>query len=247
MKRNINIFAQQLVGKAFAVGPEIPLKNIKNTFRLTHMKKVLFPLLAVVVMTTGCNQNKNASGNEAATPSDSTTTSSTTISEGMIAYVNIDTLVSKYNFYKDLQAEYESKAKKADDELNSKGRSLQNDVQDFQNKIDKGLVTRSEAATMQENLEKKQQDFLSHRDKVMSEQAEEEQVMLNKIHYNITEYLKKFNEGYRFKVILSTSAGGPILNADPELDITNIVLEGLNKEYVPEKATADSDKAEEKK
>lgn len=247
MKRNINIFAQQSVGKAFAVGPEIPLKNIKNTFRLTHMKKVLFPLLAVVVMTTGCNQNKNASGNEAATPSDSTTTSSTTISEGMIAYVNIDTLVSKYNFYKDLQAEYESKAKKADDELNSKGRSLQNDVQDFQNKIDKGLVTRSEAATMQENLEKKQQDFLSHRDKVMSELAEEEQVMLNKIHYNITEYLKKFNEGYRFKVILSTSAGGPILNADPELDITNIVLEGLNKEYVPEKATADSDKSEEKK
>ena len=60
MKRNINIFAQQSVGKAFAVGPEIPLKNIKNTFRLTHMKKVLFPLLAVVVMTTGCNQNKNA-------------------------------------------------------------------------------------------------------------------------------------------------------------------------------------------
>ena len=53
------------------------------------MKKVLFPLLAVVVMTTGCNQNKNASGNEAATPSDSTTTSSTTISEGMIAYVKI--------------------------------------------------------------------------------------------------------------------------------------------------------------
>ena len=51
----------------------------------------------------------------------------------------------------------------------------------FQNKIDKGLVTRSEAATMQENLEKKQQDFLSHRDKVMSELAEEEQVMLNKI------------------------------------------------------------------
>ena len=125
----------------------------------------------------------------------------------MIAYVNIDTLVSKYNFYKDLQAEYESKAKKADDELSSKGRSLQNDVQDFQNKIDKGLVTRSEAATMQENLEKKQQDFLSHRDKVMSELAEEEQVMLNKIHYNITEYLKKFNEGYRFKRAISEYVG----------------------------------------
>ena len=212
------------------------------------MKKVLFPLLAVVIMATGCNQNKNASGNEAAPAPDSTSTSSnSTITEGMIAYVNIDTLVSKYNFYKDLQAEYEAKAKKADNELSSKGRSLQNDVQDFQNKIDKGLVTRSEAVTMQENLEKKQQDFLTHRDKVMNELAEEEQVMLNKIHYNITEYLKEFNKDHRFKVILSTSAGGPILNADPELDITNVVLEGLNSQYVPEKAAADSDKEAEKK
>lgn len=206
------------------------------------MKKILLPLLATVLMVTGCNQDKATSGNKATATSDSTSTnSSATITEGMIAYVNIDTLVSQYNLYKDLQAEYESKAKKADDELSSKGRSLQNDVQDFQNKIDKGLVTRSEAATMQENLEKKQQDFLTHRDKVMSELAEEEQVMLNKIHYNITEYLKEFNKDYRFKVILSTSAGGPILNADPELDITNVVLEGLNKQYVPEKAAADSD------
>lgn len=206
------------------------------------MKKILFPLLAVVLMVSGCNQDKAASGNETASTSDSTSTNSSTITEGMIAYVNIDTLVSKYNLYKDLQAEYETKAKKADDELSSKGRSLQNDVQDFQNKIDKGLVTRSEAATMQENLEKKQQDFLTHRDKVMSELAEEEQVMLNKIHYNITEYLKEFNKDYRFKVILSTAAGGPILNADPELDITEVVLEGLNNQYVPEKATTDSSK-----
>ena len=142
------------------------------------MKKILFPLLAVVLMVSGCNQDKAASGNETASTSDSTSTNSSTITEGMIAYVNIDTLVSKYNLYKDLQAEYEPNAKKADDELSSKGRSLQNDVQDFQNKIDKGLVTRSEAATMQENLEKKQQDFLTHRDKVMSELAEEEQVQL---------------------------------------------------------------------
>ncbi len=60
--------------------------------------------------------------------------------------------------------------------------------------------------TMQENLEKKQQSFVQHRDKVMNELAEQEQVMLNKIHYNITEYLKEFNSDYRFKIILSTTS-----------------------------------------
>lgn len=38
--------------------------------------------------------------------------------------------------------------------------------------------------------------------------------MLNKIHYNITEYLKEFNSDYRFKIILSTTSGGPVMNAD---------------------------------
>lgn len=49
----------------------------------------------------------------------------------------------------------------------------------------------------------------------MNELAEQEQVMLNKIHYNITEYLKEFNSDYRFKIILSTTSGGPVMNADP--------------------------------
>ena len=91
--------------------------------------------------------------------------------------------------------------------------------------------------TMQENLEKKQQSFVQHRDKVMNELAEQEQVMLNKIHYNITEYLKEFNSDYRFKIILSTTSGGPVMNADPSLDITQIVLEGLNKKYAAEGTT----------
>ena len=90
---------------------------------------------------------------------------------------------------------------------------------------------------MQENLEKKQQSFVQHRDKVMNELAEQEQVMLNKIHYNITEYLKEFNSDYRFKIILSTTSGGPVMNADPSLDITQIVLEELNKKYAAEGKT----------
>ena len=158
-------------------------------------------------------------------------------SSGTIAYFNVDSLISKYDMYLDLRAEYEAKAKKADAELTSKGRSLESDLKDYQNKIDKGLVTRSEAMTMQENLEKKQQSFVQHRDKVMNELAEQEQVMLNKIHYNITEYLKEFNSDYRFKIILSTTSGGPVMNADPSLDITQIVLEGLNKKYAAEGKT----------
>ena len=80
-----------------------------------------------------------------------------------------------------------------------------------------------------------ERDVLYHRDQVMSELAEEEQVMLNRIHYSITEYLKEFNSDYRYKMILSSSTTGPVLNADPSLDLTQIILEGLNKKYAAEK------------
>ena len=105
-------------------------------------------------------------------------------------------------------------------------------MRDYQDKIQKGLVTRSQAQSIEENLNKKQQSFMQHRDQVMSELAEEEQVMLNRIHYSITEYLKEFNSDYRYKMILSSST---VLNADPSLDLTQIILEGLNKKYATEK------------
>ena len=196
------------------------------------MKKILLILAAVALTTVGCNKNQAPAGGET-----KESDAAAAASSGTIAYFNVDSLISKYDMYLDLRAEYEAKAKKADAELTSKGRSLESDLKDYQNKIDKGLVTRSEAMTMQENLEKKQQSFVQHRDKVMNELAEQEQVMLNKIHYNITEYLKEFNSDYRFKIILSTTSGGPVMNADPSLDITQIVLEGLNKKYAAEGKT----------
>lgn len=59
--------------------------------------------------------------------------------------------------------------------------------------------------------------------------------MLNQIHYSITEYLKEFNKDHQYGIILSTTTSGPIFNADPKLDITTVLLEGLNKKYASEK------------
>ena len=159
----------------------------------------------------------------------------TTAASASVAYFNIDSLISKYDMYTDLRSAYEEKAKKADAELTSKGRALERGVRDYQEKVQNGLVTRAQAQGLEENLNRQQQAFVQHRDQVMGEMAEEEQVLLNQIHFSITEYLKEFNKDYRYSVILSTSTGGPIYNADPKLDITTVLLEGLNKKYAVDK------------
>jgi outer membrane protein len=182
----------------------------------------------------------------AACKNNSTTTTDGTASQGApkvetvydIAYVSMDSLVANYTRYIDLSGAFEAKATKAQSDLEAKARRLQNEVLDFQEKVQKGLVTRSQAADLQASLEKKSNDFETQRQQKVAELGEEEQVMNNQIVYAISEYIKKFNADYKYKMILSTSGGAPILHADPALNITSVVLAGLNAEYAAEQAAA---------
>ena len=47
----------------------------------------------------------------------------------------------------------------------------------------------------------------------------------------ITNFLKRYNEIYKFDYILTYKMAGDILIANDTLDITNDVLKTLNKEY----------------
>lgn len=134
-------------------------------------------------------------------------------------------------------AEYQAEEAKVDKDLTARGRKLEKDMMDAQEKVQKGLVTRSQAAQLEEDLNKKQQAFITSRDQALNELAEKQQVMLNNIQYAILEYLKVYNADLRYKMILSTTGSAPVLSADPALDITAEVLEGLNKKYAADKAS----------
>lgn len=155
-----------------------------------------------------------------------------------IAYVNMDSLINNYARYMDLSGEFEAKATKVQNDLESKARRLQNEIMDFQEKVQKGLVTRAQAAQLQEQLEKKSNDFETQRQNQVGVLSEEEQVLTNQVIYAVTEYIKKFNADYTYKMILSSSGNVPVLHADPGMNITKVVLEGLNAEYAAEQAAA---------
>ncbi len=194
------------------------------------MKNILLVMAMAAAFAVGC-KNHGKVGAVAGNGADSVKTHAVS---NTVAYVNMDSLLSGYKMYTDLRAEYEVKARKAQSTLEAAGKGLENALADYQNKVEKGLVTRSQAAEMEQDLNTRQQNWVQQRDKLFNELSEEEQVMLNKIHYSIVEYLAEFNKDYRYGMIISTSSAGPILNADPALDITTVVLEGLNSRYVPE-------------
>lgn len=151
------------------------------------------------------------------------------------AWVNMDTLMNNYDMYFDMKRELEESGKKKEADLNAKSRSFEKEAYDFQDKVQKGLLTRSEAQQLQTNLAAKEQQLYQLRDEMRMQLAEEEQVKLRLIHNSITEYLKEYNADKGYHLILSNTFGGPLLYGNPANDITKDVLEGLNKKYAASK------------
>lgn len=164
-------------------------------------------------------------------PSEQRSDTTMTIADVPIVYINIDTLLNNYDYYQDLRMEMEDKQAELEAQLGSKSKRYEQNAQDYQNKVNKGLVTRREAAELEQSLMQEQQDLLQLRDELSMQLAEEEQVRNRRLIDNIMEYLKEYNKDYNYKFIFSNSFGDNMLFASDSLNITYSVLEGINKRY----------------
>ena len=166
-----------------------------------------------------------------------TTASGTTYSApaGGIAYVNIDSVIFKFDMFFDKRNDLMTKQKSAEAELNSKGTQFEKGSKDYQEKVTKGLITRATAAQMEQSLGQQQQELVALRDKLQSNLMEEEQVMNRQIMEYITTFLQDNKADYNYQFILGKSFGSVVLYSDAGLDISPKVIEGLNKKYKAEK------------
>lgn len=158
---------------------------------------------------------------------------STAVSKGDIVYINLDTLVNQFDMYNDLRSELQGKFSAIENDLNKQGRALQNDIQSFQEKMQKGLLTRSQAESMNNDLAQRDQDLRNLTIQKQNEIQEEESVMYNKVMDAITTYVAKYNQEKQYSLILTTTAATTtVINGSEALDITQEILEGLNSEYI---------------
>ncbi len=173
-------------------------------------------------------------GNKESSLAAVTVSSDDTVSAGggAIVYVNIDTLMAHYDMSVDLQNQLQKKQQDSESKLNARGQKWQNKVNEFQNNMQRGLVTRSEAQKIQTQLEQEQQEILKMRDDLAGSLMEEQQVSTRKIIYSIVDFLNAYSKQHHYRYVLSsTTVGGAILYGDEQLDITQQVLEGLNEQY----------------
>ena len=117
-----------------------------------------------------------------------------------VSYTHLDVykrqLLNNYDMYFDIQKDMEAKGRKMEAELNAKSSAFEKQMIDFQEKVQKGLVTRSQAQTMQQELAEKEQQLYQYRDELRMQFAEEEQVMLRRIHQSIYDYQMCIRDRY---------------------------------------------------
>lgn len=159
----------------------------------------------------------------------------TEVSEGNmpLAYLNVDSLLANYTFAQEAQERLMSKQEDARLKLNTKARTLQNEMQDFQRKLDNNAFLSQERAQSEyQRIQKKQQDLEELEAKLTQDILTEQQALNLQLADSLNAFLADFNADGRFHVIMSNAAKDNILMADPAYDITTTVVNGMNARYV---------------
>lgn len=188
-----------------------------------------FLAMAVIILFAQCNQKKEGTTVTANVPE-----GTAGITNMKIAYVEIDTLLTKYNFWNDLNEMMMKKEENIRATLNQKMRELEADGKEFQHKYENGgFASRERAEQENARLLKKQQDLQELQNRLTNELATENQKNSLQLRDSINSFLKEYNKTKGYSMIISNTGFDNLLYADEAYNITQEIVEGLNKRYNP--------------
>jgi outer membrane protein len=191
------------------------------------MKKTIFSTMAVAAFAafamTSCNnqpQQNDTKGGAAGAQK----------GEAKIAYVEVDSIMSQYTYWKEVTKLMEQKERNIQSTLAAKQKNLQQAAQNFQQGIQSNKYTQEQAQGIQANLQKQAQDADALQQRLGNEYQQEIAKYNKALTDSIHHFLEAFNKDKKYAMILAKQ-GDNILYADKSLDITDEVVKGMNKAY----------------
>ena len=189
------------------------------------MKKNIFGFMAIAAVAAlslaSCNKSQ---------PQVEAKSESKAPAELKIAYVEVDSIMTQYTFAKEYSALLEKKGHNIQATLAQKQQNLQAAAANFQQKIQQNALTREQAEAIQAGLQKQSNDVQGLQQRLSNEFAADEAKYNNPRHDSIAHTLGAYQMDKKYSIILSKS-GDNLLYADKAYDITNEVINGLNKAY----------------
>ena len=154
------------------------------------------------------------------------------LSEMKIAFVEVDTLLAKYNFCVDLNEAMVKKSENVRLTLNQKATELEKQKQEFQTKYQNNAFLSQERAQSEYNrIAKLEQDLQNLSNKLHSELVSENEKNSLQLRDSINAFLKEYNKTKGYSMIISNTGFDNLLYADSIYNITQEILDGLNARY----------------
>lgn len=159
--------------------------------------------------------------------SSSTTLPPLPVSAGGIVFVNSDSLIDQYDYFKTQRKQLEESQARIKNELKTQGEKLQREIEEYQEQAPG--MTDFQRQQKEEQLALKQQQFIQKRDEAMEKLDEQTTKSSEELYDRLGSYLKEFNKDKNYQFILGYQRGGGILYANDSLNITKQVIDGLNR------------------
>lgn len=148
-----------------------------------------------------------------------------------IAYVELDTLMSQYQLYKDYSEILTRKGNNIQNTLAKKQRDLENHAAAVQKKYESnGFTTRDEVERAQASIQNEQAELAQLAERLNTEFNMEQARINEEARDSIQSFLKSYNKTKKYDYVM-VKAGDNLLIANPKYNITNDIVKGLNKRY----------------
>jgi len=151
-----------------------------------------------------------------------------------IVFVNQDTLLTKYEYAKDMRTRLEGKSKAAEGDLGTRGQAFQREVAEYQRNAN--TLSADQRAATEQRLQRKQQELQQYQQNATAEFQNLQGTEANKLYDKVAEFTKTYAKEKGYKMVLTFSKANPtVLYGDTTLDVTADVLKGINAAYAKEK------------
>lgn len=151
-------------------------------------------------------------------------------SSGKVVFIDYDSLVQNYDFFKKIQKDLEIKLKNSEAELISKQKKLEEDYETYMK--GQSMMTDQHKATKEAQLQQQNNEILQLRDEKGKQFASQEQELNEKLLNKLYGYFQRMAKENNFAYILTYKRGVPgVVYGSDSLDITKKVVQGLNAEY----------------
>ena len=185
-------------------------------------------VLAIAAGVTACNQNKPADKTTAAT----TTTATTTKPE--IVFINQDSVVSKYEYIKDMDKRLDAKGKAAQADVQSRQQAIQREIAEYQKTA--ATMSADQRAPIEQRLQRKGQEFQQYQQNAGAQVQNDQVSEQTKLYEKLVDFTKTYAKEKGYKLVLTYSKANPtVLYGDATLDVTADVVKRLNEAYAKDK------------